>query len=86
MSGHIARLQALFHANDQTLRNLAPEIVDIASINGSIWEAKSCGNNLIVTRVSTETNYVGKRKILVTYLTRKGEKCALQRGTRIRRC
>ena len=42
----IALLQALLYANDHTLWNLAPEVVDIASVDGGIWEAKSGCNNL----------------------------------------
>jgi hypothetical protein len=42
----IALLQALLHANDHALWNLAPEAVDIASVDGGIWEAESGCNNL----------------------------------------
>jgi hypothetical protein len=56
MRRHIAPLQALFHANEQTLRNLTSEVVDITSIDGGIWETKSGGNDLLVSRVSTQTN------------------------------
>ncbi len=63
MRRHIARLQAFLHANEQTLRNLASEAVDIASIDGGIWEAKSGGNNLLVRRVSTQNPITFAKKI-----------------------
>jgi hypothetical protein len=76
---NIARLQALLNANDQTLRNLGPEVVDIAPIDGCIWETESGGNDLLVSGVSTQTNYVcGKNPIM--YLTGEGEECALHSG------